>query len=171
MRLDFSLQGLAALAVGSNDEDGVVTGDGAGDFGKFCAVDGGGEGLCPARRSLKDEKIFRRTNIEEELAESASKRRHGGVFGKQRGRTIAFAGLNELELMKIARERGLGNAHALLREAAAEVLLVGDSLRRDQAKDLAVTKCFGGAHCNFKYTPYCIFIQSVKESVKPCEQT
>ena len=83
--------------------------------------------------------------------------------GSSVGRAIAFAGLDELQLVKIARERGLGDAHALLRETAAEVFLIGDPLRRDEAKDLAVTECFGGAHSSIlTYTSDCIFIQSTK---------
>ena len=66
------------LRVGRDDEDGVITRDGAGDFRKFCAVDGGCEGLRATGRGLENEKIFRGANIQEEFAESAGKGRNGG---------------------------------------------------------------------------------------------
>jgi hypothetical protein len=148
VRLDFFLERFAALAVGGDDQNGVVTGNGAGDLGKFCTVNGGGKGLRAARRSFENEEILRWADIEEKFTKRASEGRKRGALLRQHngGRAIAFPGFDQLEFLEIAGERGLGNAHALLRQAAAEMLLIGDPLGGDQAEDLAVAKCLCGAH-------------------------
>ena len=160
MGLDFFLEGFASFAGGRDDEDGVITRDGAGDFRKFGAVEGGCEWLRATGRGLENEKILRGANIQEEFAESAGKGRNGGSLIRSRGRrAIALPGFNELEFLEVARKCGLGDAHALLREAAAQIFLIRDPFGGDQAKDLSVTKCLSSAH-SISYTYDCIFIQS-----------
>src|ERR1700739_2457787 len=53
--------------------------------------------------------------------------------------------------MKIAGKRGLRDAHALLRKAAAQVLLIGNALGGNQPQDLAVAECFSSAHPSLIY--------------------
>ena len=55
-------------------------------------------------------------------------------------------GLHQAEFLQVAGKRGLGDAQLLRGQAAAQLLLTGDALVRDQAKDLAVPKCFAHAH-------------------------
>jgi len=150
------LEGFTALAIGSNDEHGIITGDGAGNFRKFSSIHSGRERLRAAGRSFEDQKIFRGTNIEKEFAEGAGQRGHGrNVLRHSGGGTITLAGLDEFELMQVARKGSLSNPHALLREAAAEIFLIGNTLGRNQAKDLAMTECFRSAHfCDIHSTVY-----------------
>src|SRR5438552_14798842 len=42
-----------------NDQDGVVPGNGSGDFREFSGIDGGGQRLRAAGRSFQHEKILR----------------------------------------------------------------------------------------------------------------
>jgi hypothetical protein len=145
--LDFSLEGFASLAAGSDDKDGIVTGDSARNFRKFCAVQCGGKGLRSAGGRLQNEKIFSGANIEKELAESAGKRRHGGNFlGRSGGRAIAFSGFDQFEFLKVAGKRGLCDAHALLGKPTAQIFLIRNALGGNQSENLAVPKCLCSAH-------------------------
>ena len=74
------------------------------------------------------------------------------VFGKNGFWLVAFLSLDEAEFLQVAGKSGLRDAHLLLGEAAAEVLLIGDGLPADKPQDLTVTKCFTGAHDSHKYT-------------------
>jgi hypothetical protein len=71
-------------------------------------VNGCGQRLRTAGRSLQHEKILRRANIDKKLADSAcdrSKRRR--FFRNSIKRTISFRGFYQLQLAKIPRERRL----------------------------------------------------------------
>ena len=158
MGLDFSLEGFASFAAGSDDKDGIVTGDRACNFRKFCAVQCGGKGLRSARRRLQNEKIFSGANIEKEFAESAGKRRHGGNFLKRScGRAIAFSGFDQFEFLKVAGKRGLCDAHALVGKPTAQIFLIRDTLGGNQSENLPVPKCLGRAHPFPIYNPLYIY--------------
>ena len=147
MGLDGLLEGFPAFAIRSNDEHGVITCDGTGDFMKFGGIQSGSERLCAAGRRLEHEKVFRGANVEQEFAKRAGQGRDGGgLIRNALSGAITFPRLYQLQFVKVAGQRGLRNAHALLRKAAAKIFLIGDPLGRDQAKDLAVAKCFGCAH-------------------------
>jgi hypothetical protein len=97
------LQGFTRFLVGGDDENCIVTGDGSGNFGKFCAVHGCSEGLRAARRGFQNQQIFRGPDIEKKFAERARQRRQGrGLVGESGAGTIAGRSLNEAELLEVA---------------------------------------------------------------------
>jgi hypothetical protein len=55
----------------------------------------------------------------------------------------------------------------LCRESPAQIFLIGNGTGAYQPKNLTVTKCFACAHrvLKYKYTAYCIFIQSLDAGV------
>jgi len=84
-RFDFLLECHAGFPAGGDDEDGVVSRNGAGDFRKFGCVHGGGKRLSAAGRRFENEKIFRRANVEKKFAKGAGERRKGRGFFRDRG--------------------------------------------------------------------------------------
>jgi hypothetical protein len=79
---DLFLEGLTGFLVGRDDEDGIVTRNGSGNFREFSAIDGGSQGLCAARRRFQNEKIFCWSDIEKKFAEGAGERgQRRGLFG------------------------------------------------------------------------------------------
>src|SRR5579884_2163079 len=144
---DFVLEAFARLLVGSDDENGVVSGDGAGDLGKFGGVGGGGKRLGAARGRFENKKVFGGTDIQKKFGERAGKgRQRRSLFGQSGGGLVAFGSFDELQLLQIAGKGGLGDAEALLGQAAAKLFLIGDALGGNKPEDLTVAECFAGAH-------------------------
>jgi hypothetical protein len=65
--------------------------------------------------------------------------------------------------MKVAGQGCLGHAEALLREAAPQLLLVGDAFAPDEAKDLSVAECLGCAHLNKIFNRLYIYTAPFRE--------
>src|SRR5258705_6573528 len=144
---DLVLEGGASSFVRRNDENGVISRDGASNFRKFRRIHGGSEGLRATGRRFENEKILSRTNVKQELAKRTGERwKRSGLFRKSRLLLVAFASLYELELLKVPGKCGLGHAEALLREAPAEVVLASDAFSGDKPEDLTLAKCFACAH-------------------------
>src|SRR6266851_2587961 len=162
-RFDPFLERLSGFFVGSDDQDGVVAGDGAGGFRKFGSIDSGGEGLRASGRRFQDEQIYRGANVQKELAERASQRRQAVVgFLRQRGGgAVAFLGFDEAKFLEIAGKRGLRNAQFLRGEAAAQLFLIGDGSVGNEAQDLAVAKCFASIHGTVKICTH-LYIYTAK---------
>lgn len=127
--LDAGFEGFGAAVVGADDEDGVVAGEGADDFGPLFVVEGGGDGLGAADGGEDDEEVLGLANLEAEVLKDVAD--FGQLFGffVDRGEFVAGGAFEELELADVARERGLGDVDAAGGELAAEVVLVIDSGR------------------------------------------
>jgi hypothetical protein len=67
--------------------------------------------------------------------------------------------------MQVAGKRGLGDAELLLSQAAAQIFLIADTTGGDESEDLAMAKCFGGAHL------YNLFIQLYKYTGQFCSES
>jgi hypothetical protein len=57
-----------------------------------------------------------------------------------------------MELVNVARKRGLGDIEAAARQLAAQLVLTGDGLSRDQLADRGVPFGFGGKFAQTKLT-------------------
>ena len=66
------MEGFARFLIGRDDEDGIVTSDGSGDFREFGAVNGGSKRLRAAGGRLQNEKIFRRPDIKKKFADGGN---------------------------------------------------------------------------------------------------
>jgi hypothetical protein len=109
-------------------------------------VNRGGERLRAARRRFQDKQVLRRTNIEEEFTQGAGQWREWRRLLSSSERAVAFGGLDKLQLAKIAREGGLGDAHTEMSEPAAEFILIYDWLSGDELQDLPLAETFVVAH-------------------------
>src|SRR5207253_8873889 len=106
----------SSFPAGGDDQHGVVTGDGSGDLREFGRIDGRGQGLRAARRSLQHQEIFCWANVEQKLGERPRKRRErGGLFRQRRGLLVSLLRLHQAKFLQVARKRRLGNAHLLRR--------------------------------------------------------
>src|SRR5665213_2426239 len=142
--LDPVLDGEGPARVLADDEDGVVAGDRADDFGPLFVVDGGSDGLRAAGAGDDDDEVERLAGFEAEVLQDLV---DGGlvVFVSAVavvGERVAIGAFGEFELVHVARKRGLGDVVALGGEFAAQLLLVGDAAGdgglRQEVADCAV---------------------------------
>jgi sirohydrochlorin ferrochelatase len=126
--LDALAQVGGLAGVGADDEDGVVSGDGADDFVELFVVERGGDGLGSAHGGDEDEQVLGLADFEGEvLQDSGDFRQVVFVFGRAfGGKSVAGGTFEEVEFADVARERGLGDVNAPGGELAAQGVLVRD---------------------------------------------
>ncbi len=66
------LRSFGAAVVGADDEDGVVAGEGADDFGPLFVVERGGDGLGSADGGEDDEEVLGLADLEAEVLEDVA---------------------------------------------------------------------------------------------------
>jgi len=64
---EFLLDGFGGGVVGGDDQDGVVSGDGADDFGPALVVEGDGDGVGVAGRGFEDHLVLRAQHVAQEF--------------------------------------------------------------------------------------------------------
>src|SRR5882757_7557812 len=115
------------LLIGADDEDGVVSGDGADDLGPVLVVDTGGDGLRAAGAGDEHEQVGSLADLEAEAREHIADAGQVVLLGDSGGwQGVAGGAFGELELMDVAGERRLCDVESTLRESAAQVVLVGN---------------------------------------------
>src|SRR5579885_2531889 len=92
-------------------------------------------------------------------------RARGGKGAASSGRAaaglVALGSFDGLHLLQGAGKGGLGDAEALLGQAAAKLFLIGDALGGNKPEDLTVAECFAGAHgCRNIHRP--VFLYRVR---------
>ena len=132
---------------GGDDQHGVVAGNGAGNFGKLGAIDGGGERLGAAGRRFQYEHVHGGANIAQKLRERARQlRQRSRVFGQNCGGTVAALRFYQAQFLNVPGKRGLGDAQFFRSKPPAQVFLAGDVGITYETENLAMAKCFGCTH-------------------------
>jgi hypothetical protein len=143
VRLDPLLDCESFARVCADHQDGVVAGDGADDFGPLFVVDGGGDGLRAAGAGDDDDQVFGLTGFEAEVLQHLV---DGGLvivlFVAVAGEDVTVRALGELELVHVARERGLRDVVTLAGEFIAQLFLAGDRSLHQEVSDCAVPIAF-----------------------------
>jgi hypothetical protein len=133
--LDAALNGGELGGVAEHEQDGVVAGDAAEDFGPLLPVECFGDRLSAAGEGLDDEEVAGPFGADEESGQEPVQRRLVvECFGRERVVETAVGGgdLDESQLADIARERGLGDVEAATVQHLAELFLAADPVRLDQ---------------------------------------
>ena len=147
-------EGLQALAEGvgggevcADDEDGVVAGYGAEDFGPFFVIDAGGDGMGCTTPSQEHQEVSGLTKLDAEAGEHVG---DGREVVRDGGCAVAFregvasGSLEQAHFADVAGEGGLGGLDAPLGEFAAELVLVGDCGAYQQIADRGLALSFHG---------------------------
>jgi hypothetical protein len=131
-------KGTGGFGGGSDNQHGIVAGDGSRDLGPFRVIESGSEGIGVSGRSAQDEKILGDPHIEQELAGDGIERRDGrrGRAGSLR---VAFRSFDQAELTDVARESDLSGGDTLGPEGIGEFFLSVEMASADQLEDLTVT--------------------------------
>jgi hypothetical protein len=125
--------------VRADDEDGVVAGDGADDLRPVFIVYRCGDRLGRAGGGDEDEQVGGLTGLEAEAAQDLADAGAFVVGGVgDGGQGVAVGALGEIELVNVARERGLGDVKATGGEFAAQFVLIGDGAGEQELADCGV---------------------------------
>jgi hypothetical protein len=126
--LDPGAEVSGALFIGADDEHGVVSGDGADDLRPVFVVDSGGDGLCAAGGGDDDDEIESLACFKAEAAQEVAQA-GALLFAAAVGRGsdgVPGRPFIEIECVKVAGERGLGDMKTARGELLAQVILAGD---------------------------------------------
>jgi hypothetical protein len=125
---DSSAEGGGLGYVGADDEDGVVSGDGADDLGPALVVDAGGYGGGSSGAGDEDDEVESLFGFEGEvLKDVLDVEGVYGYGGLLLGEAISARPFGEVELAHVAREGGLRDVEAAAGELEAEFILAGDA--------------------------------------------
>jgi hypothetical protein len=154
--LDSGLERAGLLFVGADDEDGVIAGDSADNFGPVLVVDRRGDGLGAAGGRDEDEKIGGEADFEAEAAEDLADA--GAFVFAIRGiiwQSVAERPLHQAKFVYISRKCRLCDMKAVAGELAAQFVLVGDGGADQEFADCGMTLLLhdevdsGPAGCDF----------------------
>jgi hypothetical protein len=114
------LQECCLFFVRADDEDGVISGDGAYDFGPIFVIDSGGDGLRASGGGHKDEEVNGLTDFQAEALEDfANLRERVLIRVSVRGERVAFRTLVQAKFVDVAGQGGLRDVKSATCEFAA----------------------------------------------------
>src|SRR6267142_1224575 len=145
------LHGAATSLAASDDQNGIVTSDGADDLAPAGAVERQAQRLRAARCRLQDEQradpFGRNEHGGKQLLQVLPDAAPGGAFrsGRVMRAAIRRGHLREAELANVTRQRRLRHVVAFGLETLAQLLLAAYRLSSDDPQDGCVTLRFHGA--------------------------
>jgi hypothetical protein len=147
---------LTACYRATNDQNGIVTPDGAEYVSPALPVEGGGDGLSPSRNGAENEHFADTVDAQKKLWQQSIERRSAffdaavgdGVPGSFRRRNAG-----QTELPEITGESCLGHVPPTLKEQLAKVFLTADDPGADDLQNGIVSLAFVGHKSEFSTTP------------------
>lgn len=116
---------LGIAAILGDDQESVVSGDGADDLSPTFSVQRGGDWLSGAGSRTNYEQVLCFLHVENEFAHETNGGREGGFRGLLAFLwSVTIRGLDEAELVDITRESGLRDFESSAREGATKLVLV-----------------------------------------------
>jgi len=136
---------LSLFTIRTDDENGVVAGNGADHFIPAGCIERYGDGLGAAHGSLQHELVLGLADIAAKFAEQALDGGRLGLGNMTPRGGISLRSFDQPEGMNIARERCLIDAKAVTGEAFANFLLAGKGLLFEELHDAGLSSELGHA--------------------------
>ena len=131
----------ARIALGTDDQDGVVAGDGPHDLGQARPIEGRGHDVGRPGRRAQDHEIVAVIGLHHEFPHDPTEMVLGhhpvvGMLGDRIGHgATGDADLDRAELLEVAAHRGLGGDDPFRGHELEELLLAGDHLLLEETGD------------------------------------
>src|ERR1019366_3152802 len=139
---EFALHGLGGGRVLANDEDGVVSCEGADHFGPFFIVQSNGDGTGVAWRGLEHYLVLGQPDVLQEFSGESRELEVGGIAVKV---PVTFTGLDETEFPHVAGKGHLRGVEAHFFQGTGEFFLGKDAAAADEFENLTVAETLGHA--------------------------
>jgi hypothetical protein len=136
---------LGLFTIRTDDENGVVAGNGADHFIPAGCIKGDGDGLGATHGGFQHELVLSLADIAAKFAEQALDRGRLGLGYMTSWGGISLGGFDQPESMNIAREGCLVDSKAVTGEAFANLFLAGKGLLFEELHDAGLSSELGHA--------------------------